>query len=96
VSRLRSKANFSEVSVSVRRDADGVKLTISLPDGKSVELSLPFEEARKLGKLLLSHADSGILQVDLFLRKLSDIERSVARLDERVRELESRIREKEG
>ena len=93
---MRSKANFSEVSVSVRRDADGVKLTISLPDGKSVELSLPFEEARKLGKLLLSHADSGILQVDLFLRKLSDIERSVARLDERVRELESRIREKEG
>ena len=93
---MRSKANFGEVSVSVRRDADGVKLTISLPDGKSVELSLPFEEARKLGKLLLSHADSGILQVDLFLRKLSDIERSVARLDERVRELESRIREKEG
>ncbi|MEM1695168.1 MAG: hypothetical protein QXU26_01340 [Thermofilaceae archaeon] len=96
MSRLRSKANIGEVSVTVRRDADGVKLTISLPDGKSVELSLPFEEARKLGKLLLSHADSGILQVDLFLRKLSDIERSVARLDERVRELESRIREKEG
>lgn len=93
---MRSKANIGEVSVTVRRDADGVKLTISLPDGKSVELSLPFEEARKLGKLLLSHADSGILQVDLFLRKLSDIERSVARLDERVRELESRIREKEG
>lgn len=93
---MRSKASIGEVSVSVRRDVDGVKLTISLPDGKSVELSLPFEEARKLGKLLLSHADSGILQVDLFLRKLSDIERSVARLDERVRELESRIREKEG
>lgn len=93
---MRSKADFSEVSVSVRRDADGVRLAISLPDGRSIELTLSFEEARKLGKLLLSHADSGILQVDLFLRKLSDIERSVARLDERVRELESRIREKEG
>lgn len=95
MSELKNKTSFSEVSINVKRDVDGVKLMISLPDGKSFEFSLPFEEARKLGKLLLSHADTGILQIDLFLRKLSDIERSVAKLDDRVRALESKIRENE-
>ncbi|MEM1694277.1 MAG: hypothetical protein QXH21_08180 [Ignisphaera sp.] len=93
---MKKRADLDEVSISVKRDVDCVILVISLPDGKNIELTLSFEEARRLGKLLLSHADSGILQIDLFLRKLSEIERDVARLDERIRELESRIREKEG
>lgn len=86
---MKNKA--SEVSIDVKRNAEGVKLLISLSDGKNIELTLSFEEARKLGKLLLSHADAGILQINLFLRKISDIEKSIAKLDERVRVLESRL-----
>ncbi|MEM1560068.1 MAG: hypothetical protein QXK54_04480 [Ignisphaera sp.] len=89
---MKNKA--SEVSIDVKRNAEGVKLLISLSDGKNIELTLSFEEARKLGKLLLSHADAGILQINLFLRKISDIEKSIAKLDERVRVLESRLQEK--
>ncbi|MEM1694211.1 MAG: hypothetical protein QXL19_08395 [Ignisphaera sp.] len=89
---MKNKA--SEVSIDVKRNAEGVKLLISLSDGKNIELTLSFEEARKLGKLLLSHADIGILQINLFLRKISEIEKSIAKLDERIRVLESKLQEK--
>lgn len=87
---MKSRYSSGEVSISVRRDVDGVKFIISLPDRNDIELTLPLTEARKLGKLLISYSDASIIQLDLLLRKLSEIERTIANIEERVRNLENK------
>lgn len=86
------KSRYSgEASITVKRNVDKILLILSIPSIGEVELALSLSEARRLGKLLMSYSEAGVVQMDLLLRKLSDIERTVSSIIERVRSLESRV-----
>lgn len=91
---MKNRYSAGEASISVKRDVDRLRLVITLPDKGDIELTLSLTDARKLGRLLLTYSDTNAVQLDLLLRKLSDIEKALATIDERVSALEAKHKDK--
>jgi len=72
----------------IERTLDGVVMKIMKPDrSEPVEvILLPFSDSVRLGKLLISEAHAGIVQMELLLRKLADIEYEIRRMDNKYME----------
>lgn len=85
-----------EASITVRRELDKVKLVVSAPNlckSDVVELELSPEDARKLGRALISSSESSAIQMEHLLRRLAEVERLLYTLSERVKNLESTVRQ---
>lgn len=89
---MRNKYDAGEASISIKRDIDRIRLIITLPDKGDIELTLTLTDARKLGRLLLTYSETNAVQMDLLLRKLSDMEKTISSIEERVRSLEAKAR----
>lgn len=84
--------------ISVERTVDGVKLIVSSPSSpekKELEIVLPFTDAYKLGRILISESRAGMTQMELLIRKMSELEHSIHKLEEKVRELYSTVFQKD-
>lgn len=89
---MRNKYDAGEASISIKRDIDRIRLIITLPDKGDIELTLTLTDARKLGRLLMTYSETNAVQMDLLLRKLSDMEKTISSIEERVRSLEAKAR----
>ena len=81
-----------EYKFSVERNLDGVMLRILDSSGKEIlSILLPFQEAEKLGRLLITNARAGTLQTELIVRKLAELEHEVLKLENRLREISKKL-----
>lgn len=87
---MKESVELEDADVTIERTIDGIKLVILFRDGENIELHLSFQEAAKLGKMLLSESRAGITQMDLLIKKLSDIEHSIHKMEEKMKELEKK------
>jgi len=85
----REKALLKETRISVERSLDGVKLKLQPPgSNEAIEILLPFEDANRLGRVLVAESRTGMVQMELLVRKIADMEHRIRSLEARLRELE--------
>jgi len=77
------------VLISIERRFDGVVMRIMKPDGKDViePILLPFSDAKKLGRILISTSDAGRIQMELILRKIAEMEYEIRKMSNQIKEL---------
>ena len=90
---MKGKINVEERAISVERTIDGVKLRITTPNGNNVlEILLPFTDAYKLGRILISESRTGMTQMELLVRKIAELEHAIHRLEDKVREMQKELK----
>lgn len=72
--------------IFVKPDISGVKLIIVVKPGETIEIELTHDEAHRLGKLLLSYSKTARIQINSLLRKIAELERKIAVLEEKAKQ----------
>lgn len=88
----KKTAVAEEYRFSVERNLSGVLLRITDGTGKEImSILLPFQEAEKLGRLLISNAKTGMLQTELLVKKMAELEQEIRKLENKLRDLSKKV-----
>jgi len=93
----KGRVALEERVISVERTLDGVKLKLQSPGSNEViEVLLPFTDADRLGRALITESRTGMVQMELLIRKIADIEHKIHSLEAKVKELEKTLNQVVG